>query len=127
MSLINYAKIAFARGRPAFGAMVLAMALQSGGANGKPAAVVSTPDPERGLQLASKLCSNCHNVDSRDDMVQSAGSASSFASAANRPGQTPERLEGYMLEPPHPAMPQVQLSREEIRDIAAYILTLKKS
>jgi mono/diheme cytochrome c family protein len=126
MTLINHAKVAFAWARPVCGAWALALALQSGAANGAPLVVATPPNPERGLQLATKLCSNCHDVDGKSAPVQSAAAASSFASAANRPGQTSDRLEGYMLEPPHPAMPQVQLTREEIKDIAAYILTLKK-
>jgi mono/diheme cytochrome c family protein len=43
---------------------------------------------------------------------------------AKRSGVTAERLAGRIIVP-HPAMPNMQLTVPEIRDIVAYILSLK--
>jgi mono/diheme cytochrome c family protein len=48
----------------------------------------------------------------------------SFARIANKPGQTAAAIAGAIVVP-HPPMPQTNLTREEIGDVAAYILTLK--
>jgi mono/diheme cytochrome c family protein len=48
-----------------------------------------------------------------------------FPAIANRPGATAEHLAGRIIAP-HPAMPGVPLTVQEIRDIAAYIVTLKQ-
>lgn len=92
----------------------------------EPAASSPAASPERGKHLAVKLCSNCHLVEGPGDRPQSTAGPASFAVAANRPAQSPERLEGLMIEPPHPAMPEPPLSRDQIRDLAAYIMSLKK-
>lgn len=87
----------------------------------------AAPAAGQGLAIASKLCSNCHAVTPDGGAVRSAAAAATFAEIANRAAQTPERLEGFMLSPPHPTMPQVQLTRDEIAAIAAYILSLRRS
>ena len=80
-------------------------------------------DAKRGRELADRLCSGCHIV-----APNSAKSANpdvpSFTSIARRPGTTAERLAGRIIVP-HPAMPNTQLTVAEIRDVVAYILTLK--
>jgi hypothetical protein len=43
---------------------------------------------------------------------------------ARRPEQTAERLAGRLMAP-HPPMPDASLTAAEIRDLAAYILSLK--
>jgi hypothetical protein len=48
----------------------------------------------------------------------------SFPSIANRPGVTAESLAGRIIVP-HPAMPNVQLTVRELREVIAYILSLK--
>jgi hypothetical protein len=49
---------------------------------------------------------------------------STFASVAARPDFDPAKLAFFLLDP-HPKMPNMQLSRDEASDIAAYIATLK--
>jgi hypothetical protein len=41
-------------------------------------------------------------------------------------GQTAEAIAGRIVIP-HPPMPQIQLTRLEIGDVAAYILSLRKA
>jgi cytochrome c len=94
-------------------------------ATGPASAQVGLADATRGQELAASLCSGCHIV--------SPGSASTanpdiptFAAIAGRGDTTPERLAGRIIVP-HPPMPNTQLTMAEIRDIIAYIMTLKPS
>jgi hypothetical protein len=48
----------------------------------------------------------------------------SFAAIAQAPDFNPERLAFFLLDP-HPVMPNMTLSRNEARDLAAYIATQK--
>jgi mono/diheme cytochrome c family protein len=90
---------------------------------GPASAQMSTADPRRGRELAERLCMGCHIV-----APNSANTANpdvpSFPSIARKDGVTAERLAGRIIVP-HPAMPKTQLTVAEIRDIVAYILTLK--
>jgi len=81
------------------------------------------PDPQKGLTLAQRWCASCHLV-SRE---QSRGSdtAPSFQSIARQKNFNAERLAFFLLDP-HPMMPNMTLSRNETRDIAAYIGTLRR-
>jgi mono/diheme cytochrome c family protein len=47
-----------------------------------------------------------------------------FPAIANRKDQTPQRLAGAIIIP-HPEMPTIQLTMSEIRDIVAYIMSLR--
>ena len=82
-----------------------------------------TADAKHGSELAERLCSGCHIV-----APNSARTANpdvpSFSEIARKNGVTAERLAGRIIVP-HPAMPNTQLTVAEIRDIVAYILTLK--
>ncbi|MGZ7132393.1 MAG: c-type cytochrome [Halobacteriota archaeon] len=75
-------------------------------------------DAYNGSLLAERWCASCHIVSS----AQSKGSdgTPSFASIAQRPDFSAEKLAFFLLEP-HPKMPTMALSRDEARDIAAYI------
>lgn len=75
-------------------------------------------DAAEGERLAKRWCAGCH-------AVEQAGSdlAPPLQTIARKPG----RDEGYLflwLSDPHPPMPQLQLSRQEIGDIIAYLQTL---
>jgi cytochrome c len=92
-------------------------------ATGQAAAQTGLADEKRGRQLAERVCSGCHIV--------SPGSATTanvdiptFAAIAGRPDSTAERLAGRIILP-HPPMPDTQLTIGEMRDIIAYILSLK--
>jgi mono/diheme cytochrome c family protein len=75
-------------------------------------------DPEDGKQVAERWCSSCHLVAAG----QAAANADvpTFMSLGKRRNITGDRL-AFLLLNPHPAMPQLSLSREEISDLAAYI------
>ncbi|MGI9522541.1 MAG: c-type cytochrome [Hyphomicrobiaceae bacterium] len=82
------------------------------------------PDPLRGRQLAQSFCINCHLVDPDQSGGINEG-IPSFRAIANRPGQTHENIVNFLVEP-HPPMPDMQLTRSEIRDLTAYLDTLRR-
>ena len=76
-----------------------------------------------GQELAVRLCSSCHATDP-EGQAATRGDVPSFLAIARSPNVTAERLAGSIIIP-HPAMPSVPLTRAEIRDLIAYILSLK--
>lgn len=79
--------------------------------------------PATGRMLAERLCANCHVV-SRDATGTAIAGVPTFPAIAAHPGQTAERLAGIIIVP-HPPMPAIQLTRDEARNIIAYILSLR--
>ena len=78
---------------------------------------------ERGRELSQRLCTNCHVVDARAGGPVRVD-VPTFAAIAARPDVSAEKIAGAIIIP-HPAMPGVQLTVPEIRDIVAYMLSLK--
>lgn len=101
-----------------FGFDIALVALAGGLVLGQP----GSADAQNGRELAQKLCATCHVVSA--DQAPARIDVPSFAVIANLPGQTAERLAGAIVIP-HPEMPAVSLTRQEIRDVIAYILTLR--
>jgi cytochrome c len=83
------------------------------------------PDAKTGHQIASKLCTGCHIVGEKAANATMPADVPTFDEIANKPGQTAEKIAGRIVIP-HPPMPQIQLTREEIGDVAAYIMSLRK-
>ncbi|MEZ5817688.1 MAG: cytochrome c [Hyphomicrobiaceae bacterium] len=81
-------------------------------------------DPAAGKTIAAKLCSNCH-VTGEGPTGTARADVPAFKAIANRSTTTPERLAAAIILP-HPAMPDVPLTRDEIRAVIAYIMSLKK-
>jgi mono/diheme cytochrome c family protein len=83
----------------------------------------SPGDTRRGRELSARLCINCHAIDriSSDPVL---ADVPSFPSIADRVQSTPEYIAGRIIIP-HPAMPGVSLTAAEIRDIVAYIISLR--
>jgi mono/diheme cytochrome c family protein len=84
----------------------------------------TTPDPAAGLQTARTLCAACHLIGEPPTNAATPADVPSFASVANRPDQSAERLSNWLIQP-HTPMPNLHLTRKEIRDLSAYILTLR--
>ena len=82
-------------------------------------------DPRRGHELAARLCVNCHVIGTETSGPVRAD-VPTFPMIGNRPGVTAEHLAGKIIIP-HPAMPGVPLTSAEIRDIVAYIMSLKRN
>lgn len=82
-------------------------------------------DPQRGREIAEKLCSGCHRVTPDQPLPGGWADVPSFPEIANRPGRTQERIVGSIMIP-HPPMPDIALATGTLHDVAAYILTFKK-
>jgi cytochrome c len=82
------------------------------------------PDAKTGKALAEKLCSGCHIVGDEAANAPVPADVPSFKAIANKAGQTAETIAGRIVVP-HPPMPQIEVTRLEIGDLAAYILTLR--
>ena len=77
-------------------------------------------DATSGRALAHAWCTGCHAAEMRGTDV-----APSLETIANRS----DRTEAYLfvwLTDPHPPMPQLSLSRREIADLIAYLVTLRR-
>ncbi len=78
---------------------------------------------ESGLELARKFCQACHII-AADGTETAPVGPPSFPSIANKPGQTAERIIGALVAP-HPPMPDMHLTNDEMQDIIAYLDTLR--
>lgn len=82
------------------------------------------PDPAMGKRFAMVWCAQCHLV-GPEQTKPAVADVPSFEALANDPKMTPERLNGF-LHKSHPPMPDFKLDRDEVRDITAYIESLKR-
>ena len=80
-------------------------------------------DPESGRQLATKLCSSCHQVLPTTHPDKS--DPPSFQSVADLPSTTGIALNVF-LHSNHRNMPDFIISSAESNDLIAYILSLKQ-
>ena len=81
------------------------------------------PNPDRGAELAAKLCSNCHTTKATDSARVKAD-VPTFREIAALDDQTDVRITGKIMMPRHP-MPSINLTRSELADVVAYIQSLK--
>jgi mono/diheme cytochrome c family protein len=80
-------------------------------------------DPDNGQRLAHRWCEACHVVSSTQTRP-AADQAPPFATIARKPNFNAAALALFLLNP-HPKMPDMNLTRTEAADLAAYIATLK--
>ena len=81
-------------------------------------------DADAGHQLARQWCAGCHIVDT-DQKRGSATGVPPFKAVAAMPSTTFLSLNAF-LQTPHDRMPDFKLSRDQIADVSAYILSLKQ-
>ena len=89
---------------------------------------------EAGLTLAVQVCSRCHAVLRGEGVTPNpeplpfskVGRPLPFEDIANTPGVTEMALYVW-LTTSHPTMPDIVLEKEQLRDVVAYILSLKKN
>jgi mono/diheme cytochrome c family protein len=79
-------------------------------------------DADNGRRLAQRWCQACHVV--TDGPRASTDGAPPFATIAARSDFDAAKVALFLLDP-HPKMPNMELSRDEASDIAAYIKTLR--
>jgi mono/diheme cytochrome c family protein len=77
-------------------------------------------DAVKGERLAKRWCAACHLVAS--EQARGNTQAPPFSAIAKTPGLDAAKLALYLLLP-HPKMPDMNLSRTESADLAAYIVT----
>jgi mono/diheme cytochrome c family protein len=98
----------------------------SGAAFGVLAAVIAQPalaaDASNGERLAMRWCAACHVVTS--DQRDANADAPPFVEIAKRPNFSESGLMTFLLDP-HAKMPNMNLSRIEAADIAAYVRKLR--
>jgi mono/diheme cytochrome c family protein len=78
----------------------------------------------RGKAIAERVCAGCHAINDKQGSIVQGGDVPSFRAIAARPYKTPESLQAAIMTPRHP-MPAIPLEVNEIRDVAAYIQSLK--
>ena len=78
----------------------------------------------RGKETAERVCAGCHAIDGRQGGTVLGTDVPSFRALADRPYQTAESLQAYIMTPRHP-MPAIPLELKEIRDVVDYIKSLK--
>ncbi|MBP2312709.1 c-type cytochrome [Azospirillum soli] len=99
----------------ALGAAALA-ALLTSAASAQPA------DPVAGRRLANRWCTSCHVVDSGKGGTDA---VPTLASIARDPNRGPNWVRQWLTSP-HPPMPDLNLSRNEIEDVVAYLQSLAR-
>ena len=108
--------------RTLLGAVLIATCAWASSATGQTASTTAER-VQNGLKLSKLWCAHCHVVEPGGATVAQSD-VPTFQSIAVRPEQTVEKTENSVLQP-HPPMPDLQLSREVLRDLALYIMSLK--
>jgi mono/diheme cytochrome c family protein len=86
------------------------------------AGAASAADAVNGKKLAERWCASCHVVTSSQQRGNT--QAPPFSEIAKNPHIDAPMIALFLLVP-HPKMPDMNLSRFEAGDIAAYIASLK--
>jgi mono/diheme cytochrome c family protein len=76
-------------------------------------------DVDHGETLAKRWCAACHIV--APDQTHGQDNVPPFATIAKIPGFDADLIAHFLMNP-HPKMPDMQLSRDEAEDLAAYIV-----
>ena len=79
---------------------------------------IAAGNPRTGEQIAERWCTACH-------AAQASGSdaAPPFTEIARRPGRSSDFFYVWLTDP-HPPMPRLDLSRQDIADLIAYLISL---
>jgi mono/diheme cytochrome c family protein len=76
-----------------------------------------------GRELAERYCASCHVIG--PGQGRGSDQAPPFRAIATRPVTTADSLHAFLLRP-HGGMPPLTLSNEQIDNLAAYILSLRR-
>jgi mono/diheme cytochrome c family protein len=87
-------------------------------------AIPSPFDVMEGDRIAHTLCINCHVVDTHSPVIRT-DRVPSFSWIAHQKGLAPTTLPVW-LSTSHERMPDFNLTRDEIREVSAYILSLRQ-
>ena len=100
--------------------MVLAAALLLVEASG---AAAQEGDVTAGAAYAKLVCASCHAV-LPNEQISPLAQAPTFQKVANMPGMTEMALTVW-LQSSHPTMPNIILKPDDLRNVVAYIHSLK--
>jgi mono/diheme cytochrome c family protein len=99
------------------------LAVGSGLAFGGPVVAQTRPgNAGAGHEIAQTWCSNCHVIDRRSGGANDA--VPSFPAIADMSSTTVLSLQAF-LQTSHGGMPNFQLTRNQVDDVVAYIISLK--
>ncbi|MCP4386441.1 MAG: cytochrome c [Hyphomicrobiales bacterium] len=87
------------------------------------ASAVELGDPDRGLAYARDYCTECHAVE-RGDYESPFFGTPPFSEIANVPAMSELALISF-FQTPHPTMPNFIIPSDTIRDLIAYIRSLR--
>ncbi|MEX6508416.1 cytochrome c [Jiella sp. M17.18] len=79
-------------------------------------------DPAEGRRIAERWCAGCHVVS--PNQTSASADVLTFKAIAKKAGDHPESLEAFLADP-HPVMVDISLTQREIRDLVAYIASLR--
>jgi cytochrome c2 len=82
----------------------------------------ASADVRSGQTIAERWCAACHLVG--PDQTRVTDGVATFAEVARREDVTIDGLRAFLASP-HPMMPDMALTRREIRDLVAYIKSLE--
>lgn len=88
---------------------------------GAPVAAAAAASVAEGRAVAERWCASCHLVS--PDQETATDGVPSFRAVAMQGTLTGETLRAFLADP-HPVMPDMALTRDEIADLAAYIASL---
>jgi cytochrome c len=112
--------------------LIAALSSCVGGKEARAYAVYSGGDPHRGAQVISnKKCGSCHVIPGINGAAGMVGPPlNSFARRTYIGGEvanTPQNLVRWLMNPqsiePHTAMPNLGLTEQQARDVAAFLYT----
>ena len=83
-------------------------------------------DVEAGAAYAEQVCAACHAVLPNEQSSRRLPQAPTFQSVADTPGMTEIALSVW-LQSSHPTMPNIILKHDDLRNVVAYIRSLKKN
>jgi hypothetical protein len=85
-----------------------------------PGQALAAASAETGMQVAERRCSSCHATS--PEQGEASADVPSFMSIAERSQNDLEWLEAFLADP-HPPMPDMSLTRQEIQDLIAHFDT----
>ena len=86
-------------------------------------AYAAAGNAEAGRQLVTRSCSSCHATETSSTATDN---APPFSAVAKTNKERPAWIRGWLMSP-HPPMPNISLSRQQIDDIVAYLSSLPTS
>jgi mono/diheme cytochrome c family protein len=87
------------------------------------AASAQEGDAAAGAAYAKQVCAACHAV-LPNEQISPLAQAPTFQKVANTPGMTEMALSVW-LQSSHPTMPNIILKQDDMRNVVAYITSLK--